>query len=111
MEYSTKDDPRFGYRFVGTAVLSSIPIWIGLLVSGFWFKSAIGCLIVLAVTLPFALTVIALKWRFANCPECGRRIRLDWRQMGYRQGGEFEYRCPDCMTIWRTHVKPGGYTG
>jgi predicted RNA-binding Zn-ribbon protein involved in translation (DUF1610 family) len=107
MEFSIKDDPKFGVRVMKVAVLSSIPTWIGLLVAGFWFQSTAGALIVLAATLPFALAVIVRQTRFANCPDCGRRIQINWRQKGYMRGGMLQYQCPDCMTTWRTHLYPG----
>lgn len=106
MEYDVKDDRRFGFRAMGTALLASIPVWVGLAVAGFWFQSVSGCLVVLAVTLPLAFAVLVLRLRRVDCPQCGRRIKIEWNQREFRRGGMLTYRCPDCRTIWRTYLYP-----
>ena len=92
---------------MATAMLSSVPIWIALLIAGFWLQSVRACLVALAITVPFALAVLAWKTRFTICPDCGRRLRVDWKEREYRQGGMLKYRCSDCKTVWRTRLYPG----
>jgi hypothetical protein len=107
MEYRTEDDRRFGRRVVLTAVTASVPVWIGLLISGFWLGSLLACLMALLVTLPLALAVIAWKTCYTSCLECRRRIKVDWRNEEYWRGGMLRYRCDDCRIVWRTFLFPG----
>lgn len=107
MDYQIKDDRRFGYRMILIAVTSSTPLWIGLLFAGFWLRSFPACLIVLIVTLPLSLTIIAWKMRHASCPECSRQIKVNYRNEDYQRGGMLRYRCDDCRIIWRTFIFPG----
>lgn len=37
-DYTERDDYNFGRRFAPTALLGSIPVWLGLLAT-FWFKA------------------------------------------------------------------------
>jgi hypothetical protein len=107
MDYRTEDDRRFGYRVVLTAVAASLPVWIGVLLAGFWLRSLLACLIALLVTLPLALATIPWKTWSASCPECRRRIKVDWKNEEYRRGGMLRYRCDDCRIVWRTFLFPG----
>ncbi|MEX0776006.1 MAG: zf-TFIIB domain-containing protein [Phycisphaeraceae bacterium] len=106
-DYTPRDDHRFGLRFMGTAVLTSIPVWIGMLLA-VWLQWPLkGFLAVGAGTLFIPLTVLTLAFRWTRCPACGQKIRVPWRSTEYRRGGMLRYTCEQCRIVWATHLFPG----
>ena len=95
---------------MGTAVLSSIPVWTGLLVA-WWMEWPMWALItLLCITLTISLATLAIRFRWTKCPSCGHEIRVPWSSSEYRRGGMLRYQCDKCHIIWRIHVFPGSGT-
>ena len=106
-DYEKRDDRRFGRRFMLTAVVSSIPVWAGLLIAG-WLRLPIFWLIgILCVTLAIPLTVLTIRFRWTECPFCGRRVRVPWNNREFRRGGMLRYTCEQCRVVWSTYLFPG----
>ena len=106
-DYAQRNDTRFGMRVMVTAVVSSIPVWIGLSLAVFWDASIFVLLVVLVATLAIPLTVLFTRLRWVSCPACGRRIKVPWNSTDYVRGGMLRYTCDDCRIIWSTHLYPG----
>jgi hypothetical protein len=106
-EYTERDDWGFGRRFFPTALLGSIPVWLGLLIV-FWLKSPWPVmLIVFGITLTIPLSVLILRHRWTRCPSCGKSVRVPWDDKEYCRGGELKYTCDRCRIRWNTHFTPG----
>lgn len=101
------DDRQFGFRVMRTAVLASIPVWIGLLTALLLKAQLTGYIVALLVTLPIPLIILGTAFRYTKCPKCGQQIRVPWRSLEYRHGGMLRYTCDRCHIEWATHLYPG----
>ena len=106
-EYEQREDHRFGLRFMVTMFAASIPVWIALTIPFVLGWPLIRYGIGLLITLPISLLFILWRFRFTQCPNCGRVIRVPWRSREFRRGGMLRYDCDHCRIVWATHLYPG----
>ena len=106
-EYTEQDDGGFGRRFAATALLGSIPVWLGLLVT-FCLKSPWRVMLaVLGAALLVPLSLLIVRHRWTRCPSCGKNVRIPWDDRDYCRGGELKYVCDRCRIRWNTHFRAG----
>ena len=106
-EYTQRDDRRFGVRFTATAMISSLPVGVGLAIAFVLRVSVPLVLLIFGVTLIVPLTILSTCFRWTKCPSCGQRIRVRWNGPEYRRGGMLRYSCDRCRIVWLTHLYPG----
>jgi hypothetical protein len=107
VDYQQRNDTRFGNRFFATALISSIPVWIGILVAGLLRLPLPAFIAVIVATLSIPLSVMAVRFRWTQCPACGTKIRVPWNSGEYMRGGMLRYTCENCRIVWSTGVRPG----
>ena len=93
---------------MSTALVCSIPVWIGLVIAVWRGWSLPALIAVLVVTFTIPLTVLSIRFRWTNCPSCGQKIRVLLNSKEYRRGGMLKYRCDHCRIVWLTHIFRGG---
>src|SRR5262245_25636737 len=99
-EYANRDDSRFGIRLMLTAMVCSIPVWAGLLIALWLRLPAWSWIAILGITLALPLTVLMVRFRWTECPSCGRKVRVSWNSREYCRGGMLRYTCEHCRIIW-----------
>lgn len=105
----TKDDPEHVSRLMRAFIVAVPPVWIALLVTGFVLKSVFWSIVALVTMLPPSVAYLHRVAFTGICPACTTRIPISPMQDRYSCGDAYTYNCPDCGTLWRTRLRPGGY--
>ena len=105
--FQTQDDDLHSHRILRAIALYTPPLWMAFIFTGFIIGSLGWTIVALVILLPPTVYYLHRVAFTGICPRCKRHIRFSTSQDHYSAGDAYTYRCDDCNTVWRTHLRPG----